>query len=257
MQQPHLLARGRRLAPTCAMLLGLAGPLAAQRASPYEVVPVERGAALTGRATFAGTVPAPRSLMITRDLEICGEGFRERHDVTVSDGGGLQNVVVFIAGITAGKPWPEVPDGYMLDQKDCTFMPHVQVIRRGADVRIINSDPVLHNIHGYELIGGARRTLFNLGQPPEKQEITQALRPRRGRQVRLECDSHDFMLGWAFAADTPYAVVVNADGTFAIDAIPAGTYTVTAWHPHLGTREQTVTVTADGRAEVAFHFGEP
>ena len=120
--------------------------------------------------------------------------------------------------------------------------------------RAKNSDPVLHNIHAWELMDEGGRTLFNLGQPPEREVIIQALRPRRGSRIRLECDAHDFMQGWIYAADSPYAVATNEDGSFRIDGIPPGEYTITAWHPFLGVREQVVELEPGGEGEVTFDF---
>ena len=70
----------------------------------------------------------------------------------------------------------------------------------------------------------------------------------------LECDAHDFMLGWMFAADNPYAAVVDSTGRFSIPDIPPGTYTVGAWHPFLGVREQEVTVPVGGTVDLRFDF---
>jgi hypothetical protein len=241
-----------------AILIALfsAGQLEAvqSRAAEYEVSAVSDGAALTGSVSFTGDVPEASELLITRDFEVCGLGFRERREVDVAEAGGLRSVVVFIANIAGGKPWPEAADGYLLDQRDCYFDPYIQVVPRGADLQIENSDPVLHNVHGYERIDSSRRrTLFNLGQP-DKGIIVRPLRPRRGQQIGLECDAHDFMLGWIFATDSPYAVVVDSMGVFEIPDVPPGTYTIGAWHPFLGVMEQEVTVAAGAASEISFEF---
>lgn len=236
---------------SCAFLLG---PSALDAQGDYQVVAVAEGATLKGQAVFHGDVPEVRQLLITKDEEVCGTGYRERYDVIIEDGGGLQGVVVFIEDVDAGKAWPNAGQDHVLDQRNCTFAPHLQVVPRGADLKIVNSDPVLHNIHSYERIGRARRTLFNFGQPPEKGAITQPLRPRRGNQIRLQCDAHDFMQGWIFAADSPYSVVVDRDGSFRIDDIPPGEYTIKAWHPFLGVQEQTVIVGSGGSSEITFDF---
>ena len=227
-------------------------PVLAQGA--YQVVTVTDGATLSGHAFFRGEVPAARRLLVTKDEEVCGFGYRERRDVVVGDAGELQGAVVFVEGVTEGKGWPDADEHHMVDQKDCMFQPHVQVVPRWADMDIVNSDPVLHNIHAWELMGDRGRTLFNLGQPPEKEVITQAVRPRRGNQIRLECDAHDFMQGWIFAADSPYAVVTGADGTYRIDGIPPGAYTLKIWHPFLGLQERSVTLGAGRSGEVEFDF---
>ncbi len=227
---------------------------AAQSGTGYQVRPVADAATLAGGVVFDGDVPRARRFLITKDVEVCGLGYREREEVDVSDAGGLRNVVIAIVGIDAGKPWPAAPDGWVLNQEGCVFDPHVQVVPRGQELTILNPDPVLHNIHGFELIGSASRTLFNFGQPPEQETITHALRPRRSNHIRLECDAHDFMLGWVYASDSPYAVAVDGDGRFMIDDIPPGTYGVIAWHPYLGTREQQVTLAPNQAGEMVFQF---
>ena len=243
-------------AAVCGFFLSLlvfapgAANVAAQ--SDYEVVTVTEGATLSGRAVYHGEVPAARRLLVTKDEEVCGFGYRERHDVVVGEAGELRGAVVFVEGVTVGKAWSEVDKRHMVDQKDCVFQPHVQVIQRWADMDIVNSDPVLHNIHAWELMEDRGRTLFNLGQPPEKEVITQAVRPRRGNRIRLECDAHDFMQGWIFAADSPYAVVTGEDGIFQIDDIPPGEYTLKVWHPFLGLQERSLTLSAGQSGEVEF-----
>ena len=232
----------------------MATPAAAfQGRRTYEVADVPDGATLSGQVTFTGRTPNPSRLLITRDMEICGEGFRERREVDVAESGGLRAVVVTIEGVASGRPWADRPDGYAVDQKDCFFTPYIQVMPWGTDFDVINSDPVLHNIHGYEMMNGGRRTMFNLGQP-EMDTISAMLRTRRGRVVGLECDAHDFMLGWIYAADSPYHVIVDEDGRFEIEGIPPGTYTVRAWHPRLGTQERELTFEPGGAAETEFVF---
>ncbi len=251
----RLPTRAEALLPACFMLLALSlGPRGLEAQSDYEVTPVTDGATLSGRAVFHGEVPPVRRLLVTKDEEVCGFGYQERQDVSVGEAGELSEAVVFLEGVTAGKPWPNGEVRHVVDQRDCVFQPNLLVMPRWVDMDIVNSDPVLHNIHAWELIGERGRTLFNLGQPPEKEVITQALRPRRGNQIRLECDAHDFMQGWIFAADTPYTVATGEDGTFEIGDIPPGEYTLKVWHPYLGMREQSVTLGSGQFAEVEFDF---
>lgn len=232
--------------------IAIVTPLVAQ--SVYREVAVVDGAEVVGTALFRGDVPDPRRLLVTKDEEVCGFGYLERTEVVVGDGGGLAGVVVVVEGIREGKAWPESPGGYVLDQRDCIFSPHLLVVPKAADLNILNSDPVLHNVHAYELIDGSGRSLFNLGQPPSEKFIVHQLRPRIGNLVRLECDAHDFMQSWIYAADSPYWAVTGEDGTFVIEDVPPGEYSITAWHPSLGVQQHRVSLGSGGAAELVLEF---
>ena len=56
--------------------------------------------------------------------------------------------------------------------------------------------------------------------------------------------------------DTGASRVVQSgsDGAFSIPDVPAGTYTVKAWHPDFGYQERSVSVPASGSASVNFAF---
>jgi hypothetical protein len=235
-------------------VLVLAGLLAVPAVgAAYEVGPVADGGSLAGRVLFKGAAPSPKRMLIAKNKEVCGEGQREIVEVAVRNGA-LGGAVVVIEGIAKGKAWPAAQQKPLLDQKGCVFTPPLLVVPKGGDVDILNSDPVLHNIHTYEIIGAARRTLFNFGQPNQGQRLTKPINVRRGEWVKVECDAHDFMHAWMFAAPSPYVAVTAEDGSFAIGDVPPGKYKVRALHPVLGVKEGEVTVAAKGKAEVTFTF---
>lgn len=238
----------KRLIPWC-MLVLLISPLAAQAA--YEAGAVPNGGKVAGKVTFQGAAPAPKKISITKDNAVCGTGEREVVEVAVQ-GGALQNAVVYLVQVDKGKAWGDLAQP-LLDQKGCRFMPDALVVQKGVDLIIRNSDPVLHNIHTYEIIGAVRRTIFNVGQP-DKGDMKQTVRMRRANVVKIECDAHDFMHAWAFTADNPYAAVTAADGSFAIDNVPPGKYEVKVWHPILGEKSANVDVAAGGSANTSFQF---
>ena len=105
-------------------------------------------------------------------------------------------------------------------------------------MEIINSDPVLHNTHGF--LG--RRTVFNVALPDQGMRIKKRL--RRPGIVRVECDAHGWMLSWIYAAENPYYAVTAADGTFTLTDVPPGSYTLVAWQEYTGALEIPVTVGA-------------
>jgi len=227
--------------------------LLASGAYGYDAGAVAGVGKIAGKVSFKGAAPAPRQIAITKDVGICGNGNREVVEVAVK-GGALKNAVVYVTKIDQGKAWgaPEKP---LLDQKGCSFTPDMLIVKKGADLTIRNSDPTLHNIHTYEIIGKVRRTMFNVGQP-DKGDIKQAVNVKRANAIKIECDAHDFMHAWAFAADNPYAAASADNGSFSIDGLPAGDYEVKAWHPVLGEQVAKVSVKAGATANTAFEFSK-
>jgi hypothetical protein len=63
------------------------------------------------------------------------------------------------------------------------------------------------------------------------------------------------MRAYANVVTHPFFAVTRDDGTFEIKGLPAGTYTIEAWHERLGTQSQSVTITdAAPAAMAAFTF---
>jgi len=209
---------------------------------------------ITGKLTFEGTPPTPEEFAITKNPEICGTGKRAVEWIRVRDGG-LTQAVVFIDKIKGDKAWPKAAVDAKSNQKGCAFLPFMDVIQNGTEIEVMNSDPVLHNIHTYEIIGRAKRTMFNVSQPDKGFVFKEKVKARRGHWMKLECDAHNFMHGWRFLARTPYYAVSGDGGSFTITDVPAGEYKLTAWHPVLGKKSVTITV-ADGATTADFTFSE-
>jgi hypothetical protein len=60
--------------------------------------------------------------------------------------------------------------------------------------------------------------------------------------VPLECNVHGWMNAWVGVLPHPYYAVTGTEGRFSIKGLPAGTYTIEAWHEKFGTQTATVTV---------------
>jgi hypothetical protein len=58
------------------------------------------------------------------------------------------------------------------------------------------------------------------------------------------------MHAWAVVMDHPYFAVTGDDGAFQIRGLPAGTYTLEAWHPVLGLKSMTVVIGTGNKAQV-------
>ena len=217
-------------------------------AQAYTEAPVENGGTIRGKVTYGGQVPT-RTILPTKNQEVCGE-MREEPEVMVGPDGGVQDGVVYLDGVEQGKAWPAEAKEPVLDNKDCRFHPNVQAIPSGK-LGVHNSDPMLHNTHGFY----GRRTAFNIALPNQGETIDVEL--ERSGQVRIECDAHGWMLGWVYVVDNPYYAVTGADGTFEIAEVPPGEYTLVANQAYTGPVEVEVTVEAGKTVEVPVELTEP
>lgn len=72
--------------------------------------------------------------------------------------------------------------------------------------------------------------------------------------VPIRCDVHGWMNAYAGVMDHPYFAVSGPDGTFEIEGVPPGTYTIEAWHEKLGTLTQQIGVGPKERRSANFVF---
>jgi hypothetical protein len=229
-----------RIAPLAVVslfTLFAASPVLAQ----YKAAPVADGGTIKGKITYKGAVPM-KTVLPTKDKETCG-GPRKDPLVIVGANGEVADAVVYLKEVKQGKDWTKAAKPPVLDQKKCTFGPHVQVMAPG-NLDVINSDPVLHNTHAYY----GKSTAFNLAMPLQNAKITRPL--RRPGLVRVDCDAHGWMEAWIYVVDNPYYAQTGADGTFTIGDVPPGNYTLVVWQEHTGAVETPVTVKAKDTVQV-------
>jgi hypothetical protein len=211
----------------------------------YEVASVAGGGAIEGKITYQGQVPV-KKIIPTKDQEVCGAP-RDEPQVLLGPGKGVQDAVVYLKAVSKGKAWGKSEKTPVLNNRNCRFEPAIQVIRAG-DIDIHNSDPVLHNTHGFY----GRRTAFNVALPNKGDKVTRDL-PRPG-MVRIECDAHGWMLAHVFVADNPYYALTGKDGSFSIAGVPPGNYTLVVSQHYLGDSEQAVTVKGGEAVKLAIEM---
>jgi hypothetical protein len=202
----------------------------------YETIEVKNGGSIEGVVEFTGaTVPKDPIVTLTSEKKYCGNSLAAEKYVIKDKK--IKNVVVYIAEIKAGKAMPAQP--VTLTNLKCLFVPHVAVGFQGGKFIEKNDDTIFHNIHTY--LNG--RTMYNIGLPEQGASVTKPL--IKTGVIEVTCDSHPWMHGYLFVSDNPYAVVTDASGSFMIKDIPAGTYTVEAWHEALG-KVKTANVKVEG-----------
>jgi hypothetical protein len=228
--------------PRLPLWLALASiSLAPRAASPYEAITVTDGGTIKGKVVYNGEVPT-KKIVPTKDRATCGD-VRDEPQVEVGADKGVKNAVVYLKGIEKGKALAKPSKKAEIANEKCMFVPHVQALPVGSIV-VANLDPVMHNTHAFH----GKQTVFNVALPVKGQRIEKKL--TKPGIVRIECDTHGWMLGWVYAADHPYYAVTDEKGTFSIGDVPPGSYTLVAWQEYTGELELPVTVKAKDTVDV-------
>lgn len=163
----------------------------------------------------------------------------------VYEEGGPSDVVVYLEGVKGAFPPPATHP--QMVQKDETFVPHVLPVLVGSTVEFPNEDDFYHNV--FSVVAGDR---FDLGRYAHGKSTRQTL--TKPGAVIVRCEIHSNMKAFILVLSNPFFAVPDVQGHFDIGEVPAGSYSVKAWHPTLGEQTRAVTVPASGAVSVSFDF---
>ncbi len=214
---------------------------------------------VTGKISLNGDAPAAQPIDMGQDANCAKNNPDPKTETVVAKDGKLANVFVYIKeGTTAdGKkiadysfdtPAAEV----VLDQKGCHYIPHVLGMQPNQKLKVTNSDPTGHNIHALPKAGGGNEE-WNESQPSGAGPINKTFK-RSEILVPVKCNQHPWMKAYIGVVKHPFFAVSKEDGTFEIKGVPAGTYTVVAWHEKGSEKTAQVTVPAKGNVTSDFTF---
>lgn len=205
---------------------------------------------LTGKVTFEGNPPPQESIKMDADpvcqMQHSAEVFTEK--VVINKNGTLKNVLVYVKEGLGDKKFDVPTEPVVLNQQGCQYRPHVMGIQVGQTLKVVNSDDTLHNVHAKT----KEDSLFNLAMPFKGLELEQKF--DKDKMVKFACEVHPWMNAYAGVFTHPFFSVTGDEGAFEIKNLPAGEYTIEAWHEKYGTQTQKVTVTEGESKPVDFGF---
>jgi len=171
--------------------------------------------------------------------------------VKVVDGGGhpvSDSVLTLIPQNGAGRVEASKPQTRVIDQKDETFIPYVEVVRPGDSVVFRNSDDTRHHVYSF-----AKVKAFEFVLAPGESSAPLAI-DKTGIAV-IGCNIHDNMIAYLFVSDAPWLGQTKVDGSVTFPGLPAGAYALHIWHPQLrpGQTDIVQPITMTGAGEPHTH----
>jgi plastocyanin len=195
----------------------------------YKEKEVVNGGTIRGFVKFQGDKSRVESMLMTKDQATCGK-VKQSPRLLLGNNNLIANAIISLEGITEGK---KISRGgkRTLNQSGCEYSPHVMVLPVGTELEIMNSDPILHNVHTYEMYPSVK-SVFNIAQPVKGQRtlIRQDKLSKPGF-LTATCDAgHPWMSATILVTDHPYYTVSDKQGAFTFTDVPPGTYTLRLWH---------------------------
>ncbi len=165
--------------------------------------------------------------------------------VSSASGAAVSDAVVYVGAIP-GKSFPAPAAHALMDQKNLTFIPHVLPVQEGTTVDFANSDSVEHNVFSPDPCAPA----FDLGTWG-KGGVRSHTFDKPCKAVVL-CSIHPDMEAFVVVVPTPYFARTDGTGSYAIQGVPDGAYTLHAWAPNVP--EQSLEVAVRGTATADFRM---
>jgi plastocyanin len=145
------------------------------------------------------------------------------------------------------RKWARSTPTLRIIQQERRFFPRVVAVAAGTTIRFQNRDDVYHNVFS---VSPAKK--FDIGKYPPH-AVNQVTFDRPG-VVNLYCDIHPKMAAYVLVLPHRFFTRPERDGGFSLPSLPAGSYTLRAWHPAYGRIVRRIQVPEHGDIDVPLRF---
>ena len=214
-------------------------------AAAYAISKTPAAASVAGSISLKAALQPLEPTPTGRDSAACGVSIPDESLQQLT--GGLGGVVVWLEGIHSGKA-PSAERRLELESLKCKLSPRVQAAMVGSAFNIIGHDELRQHLRFVAPGDSSPRATILLGGG--EQVIPTELPFKAPGMVAVRDKDHPWTRAYIAVFDHPYFAVTAPNGAFTIAGVPAGTYTLHAWHERTGATTQQVVVGASGVVNV-------
>ncbi len=219
----------------------------------YTISPAQAGN-ISGTVIYEGEVPPSQKIDMSSEPE-CAKVHSApilSQRLLVDETGGLANVFLAIEADFEGLRFKVPSEPVTIDQVGCTYTPLVLGVRTGQKLFVRNSDPVTHNVHPLPRFNRESNRTQSAGTEPLYLPFS-----RPEMMIPVKCNLHSWMVSFVSVMSHPFFAVSAADGSFEIQGLPPGEYTLVAMHERLGRQKVTVTVGPGESKSIEILYKQP
>jgi hypothetical protein len=212
---------------------------------------------ISGTVRLVGPPPSIPTVLPQMDFDMCGSVARPTQSLLLGTNQTVRNVIVYLVGYAQNSTSNGTNDAIIVDQRDCEFVPRIQVARSGVPLILKNSDPILHVVRIDSMSStNGQRTLLKAATPYAGYEkIYQLANFREPTLLQVTSgNGHEWMAAYIAVLPHPWAALTDENGRFTLRNVPVGTHKIYVWHEALGTMTRDIRVNGEGSTTVDFHF---
>ena len=207
---------------------------------------------ISGKVNYAGEQGRKARIRMNADPNCASQHNSPVYaqNLEINENGTLQHAFVFVKAGLEDYTFQPPAEAAVLNQQGCLYTPHVMGIQTGQELKVLNSDQTTHNINP----SPANNRDWNVSQSPSSDPIIRRF-ARAEIMIPVKCNVHPWMKAYLGVVAHPYFAVTGSDGSYSLEGLPPGDYTVEVWHEKLGAQDQKITVTASQAATLDFNYG--